>query len=141
MMKKTSVVTETKVPRDLQNALARSVVVERAWKDITPIARRDFITWIESAQQEETRLRRIEKACSVLAAGKRRPCCYAVVPMGLYKALATTPKAKAAWSTLSPSARRDFVSWVDEEKEPASHAKRIDKACEMLAQGKVHPLK
>ncbi len=138
-MKKSPAVPETKVPRDVQKALARSAIVERAWKDITPIARRDFVTWIDSAQQQETRLRRIEKACSVLAAGKRRPCCYAVVPMNLYKALSATPKAKAVWSTLSPTARRDFVSWVEEEKESAPCALRIEKACMMLAQGKIHP--
>ena len=31
----------------------------------------------------------------MLVSGKRRPCCYAIVPMNLYKALAANPKAKA----------------------------------------------
>jgi uncharacterized protein YdeI (YjbR/CyaY-like superfamily) len=43
------------------------------WRDLTPIARRDFISWIDSAKQPETRTRRIGKACAMLAAGKRRP--------------------------------------------------------------------
>ncbi|MGH7939374.1 MAG: YdeI/OmpD-associated family protein, partial [Bryobacteraceae bacterium] len=41
-----------------------------------PIARRDWIHWIISAKQAETRTRRIKNACSMLAAGKRRPCCF-----------------------------------------------------------------
>jgi uncharacterized protein YdeI (YjbR/CyaY-like superfamily) len=43
------------------------------WRDLTPIARRDFIRWIDSAKQPETRRHRIEKACVMLAAGKRHP--------------------------------------------------------------------
>ena len=43
------------------------------WKDLTPIACRDFISWIDSAKQPETRKRRIEKACAMLATGKRCP--------------------------------------------------------------------
>ena len=39
------------------------------------MARRDWILWIVSAKQEETRRRRIENACDMLASGKRRPCC------------------------------------------------------------------
>ena len=44
--------------------------------DITAVARRDWIQWIESAKREETRLKRIETACDMLANGKRRPCCF-----------------------------------------------------------------
>jgi hypothetical protein len=44
------------------------------WSDLTPIERRDFISWMDSAkEQPETHKRRIEKACAMLAAGKRRP--------------------------------------------------------------------
>src|SRR5206468_11126655 len=59
-----------------------------------------FISWIDSAKQPETRRRRIERACSMLAAGKRRPCCYSIVSFDLHKALAATPMAKAQWSDL-----------------------------------------
>ena len=36
----------------------------------------DFIHWIVSARQSETRARRITNACDMLAKGKRRPCCF-----------------------------------------------------------------
>ena len=65
--------SEATLPVDLRKALAAAPVAKAQWRDLTPIARRDFISWIDSAKQPETRRRRIEKACSMLAAGKRRP--------------------------------------------------------------------
>ena len=68
---------EPKVPADLRKALAAAHPKARAvWSDITPVARRDWIQWIESAKREETRLKRIENSCDMLAKGKRRPCCF-----------------------------------------------------------------
>ncbi len=130
--------SESKVPKDLHKALAASPKAKAQWSDLTPIARRDFITWIEGPKQAETRRRRIEVTCSKLAAGKRRPCCYALVPMNLYKALGTSPKAKATWSDLTPTERRDFVDWIDFAKESKMHTQRIEKVCTMLASGKRH---
>ncbi len=86
--------SEVKVPTDLRKALAAAPKAKAQWKDLTRIARRDFISWIDSAKQPETRKRRFEKACSMLAAGKRGPCCYSIVSFNLYTALAATPKAK-----------------------------------------------
>ena len=131
--------SEARVPMDLRKALAANPKAKAQWSDLTPIARRDFISWIESAKQPETHRRRIEVACSKLVAGKRRPCCYAIVPMGVYKALAAAPKAKAQWRDLTPNARRDFVDWIDSTKEPEMRTRRIEKACAMLASGKRHP--
>ena len=127
--------SEPRVPADLRKALAAALLVEPVWRDLTPIARRDFISWIDSAKQPETRSRRIGIACDMLAAGKRRPCCYAIVPLNLYKALAGTPKAKAQWRVLTPIARRDFISWIDSAKQPEARRRRIEKACVMLAAG------
>jgi hypothetical protein len=67
---------EPRVPADLRKALAAASKARELWSDITPIARRDWIHWIVSAKQAETRARRIRNACSMLAAGKRRPCCF-----------------------------------------------------------------
>ncbi len=68
---------EPKVPAELRKALAAAHPKARAvWSDITPVARRDWIQWIESAKREETRLKRIKNGCDMLAKGKRRPCCF-----------------------------------------------------------------
>ncbi len=128
-----------KVPSDLHKALAANPKAKAKWEDISPIARRDFISWISSARQPETRKRRINSLPSRLMSGKRRPCCYAIVPMNLYKALDARPKAKAVWRSLTPDARRDFIDWIDSAKNPEMHERRIGKACLMLTVGKRHP--
>ena len=83
---------EPEVPADLKKALATAVPKARAlWSDITPVARRDWIQWITSVKQPETRVRRIKNACSMLAGGKRRPCCFD--RSGLYSKSLSAPKA------------------------------------------------
>lgn len=67
---------QPKVPTDLRKALAAAPKARALWSNITPIARRDWIHWITSAKRSETRARRVENACSMLAAGKRRVCCF-----------------------------------------------------------------
>ncbi|MBI3870589.1 MAG: DUF1905 domain-containing protein [Verrucomicrobia bacterium] len=67
---------EPKAPADLRKALAAAPKARALWTDITPIARRDWIQWITSAKRMETRARRIVNACAMLAAGKRRVCCF-----------------------------------------------------------------
>lgn len=127
---------ELTAPADLQRVLKKAPSVTPLWKDLTPIARRDFITWIEGAKQTETRARRIEVTRSKLEKGDRRPCCYAVVPMNLYKALGSNPKAKATWKDLSPTERRDLVALIDEANSPALKGIRIEEICTLLAKGK-----
>jgi hypothetical protein len=84
--------TEPEVPTDLRKALATADPKARAlWSDITPNARRDWIHWITSAKQVETRTRRIKNACSMLAAGKRRVCCFD--RSGFYSKSMSVPKA------------------------------------------------
>ncbi len=127
------------LPADLKKALASDPKAKTQWQALTPISRRDFISWIESAKQAETRTRRVAVAIDKLASGKRRPCCYAIVPMNLYKALAGTPKAKTAWKGLSPDARRDFVGWIEKAKDADEKGERIAKACVLLAAGNPAP--
>src|SRR5437773_5302236 len=131
--------SESRAPMDLGKALAAAPNAKAPWSDLTPIARRDFISWIDSAKQPETRRRRIERACSMLAAGKRRPCCYTIVSLDLHLALKATPTAKAQWNDLTPIERRDFISWMGSTKERERHRRRIEKACAMLAAGKRRP--
>jgi hypothetical protein len=83
---------EPLIPADLRKALGSAAPKTRAmWSDITPNARRDWIHWISSAKQEETRARRIKNACSMLAAGKRRVCCFD--RSGFYSKSLSAPRA------------------------------------------------
>lgn len=132
-------VEEPGMPADLRVALAAAPLAEAAWKELTPIGRRDFISWINAAKQAETRSRRIERCCENLEKGKRRPCCYAVVPMDLYRALGAAPTAKGQWSDLTPNERRDFSDWVESSKDRETRKGRVEQACSLLATGKRGP--
>ncbi len=69
-----------KMPADLQKVLVSDPGALTVWEDTTPLARNEWICWIESARKPETRSRRIERARSDLAGGKRRPCCWPGCP-------------------------------------------------------------
>jgi hypothetical protein len=84
---------EARMPADLRKALAAVPGAKAVWADITPIARRDWIQWITSAKQAQTRARRIANACDMLASGKRRVCCFD--RSGYYSKDLRAPKAAA----------------------------------------------
>ena len=67
---------EIRMPMDLHKALAAAAKAQALWVKITPMARRDWIRWVTSPKQEETRKHRIETGCDMLTKGKRRPCCF-----------------------------------------------------------------
>ena len=91
---------EIRVPMDLREALATVPVAQAQWADITPMARRDWVLWIISARQPETRARRIEKACDMLVSGKRRVCCF-----GGLKWLTKDQETGGTWLPLPNSKR------------------------------------
>ena len=64
------------LPEDLRKALVADDEALAAWADITPLARNEFICWVEDAKQQATRQRRIRRTREELLEGKRRPCCW-----------------------------------------------------------------
>jgi uncharacterized protein YdeI (YjbR/CyaY-like superfamily) len=64
------------LPADLREALLVNATALDAWKEITPLARNEFICWVEDAKQESTRARRIRRTQEELEEGQRRPCCW-----------------------------------------------------------------
>lgn len=64
------------MPADLKKALLASSESVAAWKDITPLARNEWICWVENAKLIDTRNRRIKRTHDELIEGKRRPCCW-----------------------------------------------------------------
>lgn len=64
-----------KVPADLRVAFAASREAQDLWRNLTDLAQRDWVRWIEGAKTLETRARRITRTIEQLAEGKRRPCC------------------------------------------------------------------
>ena len=65
-----------RLPEDLRTALTANPVALAAWRDITPLARNEFICWVEDARREATRERRIRRTLEELEEGRRRPCCW-----------------------------------------------------------------
>ena len=65
-----------KIPADLRKILEKNAKARATWEDITPLARNEWLCWVESATLNETRNRRIKRADEELAEGKRRPCCW-----------------------------------------------------------------
>ena len=64
------------LPGDLKDALECDPEALSTWQDITPLARNEWICWIESAKKVETRRKRVDWGRSNLRDGKRRPCCW-----------------------------------------------------------------
>jgi hypothetical protein len=67
---------EPEIPIDLKKALSTSPKAEKLWKDITPMARWDWIRWIRAVKTPETRQKHIVVALDKLNKGMRRPCCF-----------------------------------------------------------------
>lgn len=65
-----------KLPADLRKALASDSKALAAWEDITPLARNEWICWVVSVKKPDTRKAHIERACTELKEGIRRPCCW-----------------------------------------------------------------
>jgi hypothetical protein len=61
------------------------------------------------------------------------------VPEALRAALRADAKAAAAWKSITPAARRDFVHWITSAKQQATRARRVGVACDMLSKGKRRP--
>lgn len=65
-----------KVPSDLKRALNSSSAIRDAWNNLTPLARNEWICWVISVKKAETREQHVERTCSDLLNGKKRPCCW-----------------------------------------------------------------
>lgn len=68
------------IPDDLRYELLADNIALEKWEDITPLARNEWICWVENAKKEATRKKRISQTRSMLKDGKRRPCCWAGCP-------------------------------------------------------------
>jgi hypothetical protein len=58
------------------------------------------------------------------------------VPADLRRVLAVAAKARATWSDITPTARRDWIHWITSAKRPETRRRRIETARDMLSSGK-----
>ena len=68
---------EPRIPADLRRALsAASPDIRDLWEAITPMARWEWVRWVNATKNADTRKRRVEVSISKMSHGKRRPCCF-----------------------------------------------------------------
>jgi len=68
---------EPEVPDDLATALSEAPAkIQDVWEDITPMARWEWVRWVNATKNPATRERRVEVSISKMDNGKRRPCCF-----------------------------------------------------------------
>jgi len=68
---------EPNVPQDLEAALAAAPPkIQSLWNEITPMARWEWVRWVNATNNPDTRERRVEVSISKMNSGKRRPCCF-----------------------------------------------------------------
>jgi hypothetical protein len=68
---------EPSVPQDLAAALAVAPQeIQDLWDEITPMARWEWVRWVNATKNPDTRGRRVEVSISKMKSGKRRPCCF-----------------------------------------------------------------
>ena len=86
---------EPEVPEDLKKALETSHKAEALWRDITPMARWDWIRWVRAVKTPQTRRKHIEVMLDKLNKGMRRPCCF-------NRNLCSEPYVSHNWVLLEP---------------------------------------
>jgi uncharacterized protein YdeI (YjbR/CyaY-like superfamily) len=61
------------------------------------------------------------------------------VPEDLKKALNASPKAQAAWNSLTPLARNEWICWSISVKQPVTRKNHIKRTVTELVEGKRRP--
>jgi len=64
------------LPADLEKALRGNSAALEIWESLTPLARNEWICWVEYVKKVETRQAHIERVIPELNEGMRRPCCW-----------------------------------------------------------------
>lgn len=67
---------EPEIPTDFKKLITADRKIYELWRNITPMARWDWLRWISSTKNSKTRLHRMEVTVSKLKNGSKRPCCF-----------------------------------------------------------------
>jgi len=66
---------DPEMPQDVMDAIAQAGLLPQ-WRSVTVKAKWEWLRWIRSTSNPETRKKRILVACSKLSKGDKRPCCF-----------------------------------------------------------------
>jgi hypothetical protein len=92
MSLKISAGTAHQLPADLHKVLSADPIALAKWESLTPLARNEWICWVEFVKKAETRAEHIERVVPELKEGKRRPCCWLGCPHRTDKQLSSSQK-------------------------------------------------
>ncbi|EYF08207.1 YdeI/OmpD-associated family protein [Chondromyces apiculatus] len=146
------------VKTDITRDVGWDVVTAAGWGPVTQVAVDD--TWSALRFKPEASVQR--KVGSVVAPAARAqretqgtareaaapsgtgsmasaPKQIVTAPQDLAEALTGSEPARALWSTLAPSHRKEYVRWIEEARKPETRARRVAGTIEMLSSGKKNP--
>lgn len=86
---------EPDVPEDMKKALSTSKKAEDIWKEITPLARWDWVRWVRAVKTADTRQKHLEVMLDKLNKGMKRPCCF-------NRNMCSEPYVSHNWRLLDP---------------------------------------
>jgi hypothetical protein len=86
---------EPTLPSDLRTAVEGSPEARAMWAKITPMARWEWLRWVNGTKNPDTRKHRIEVSISKMKKGMRRPCCF-------NRAMCTDPYVSKSGRLLEP---------------------------------------
>jgi hypothetical protein len=78
------------LPPSFSKLLKSSEAARSTWEQTTTLAKIDWVHWLESAKQAETKRKRELDAIDMLAHGKKRVCCFD--PSGFYSKALSRPE-------------------------------------------------
>lgn len=67
---------EPDLPADFEKALNNKPDIHAFFKTVTPMAKWEWVRWINATNVQATREKRIEVSLDKLRKGMRRPCCF-----------------------------------------------------------------
>jgi uncharacterized protein YdeI (YjbR/CyaY-like superfamily) len=119
-----------RTPRELEQTLREDKDLAAYVKSLSPSTRKEIAAFVASAKHPETRLRRANQLAERLYQTMEAE--RGDLPPVLKSALASTPKARAAWEMLPPSHRRQHLLGIFYYRDPESRARRVNKAIDMM---------
>ena len=127
----------SKVETDLTRDVGWKVIEQAGWGGVAQVAIDG--TWSAVRFKPEVEVARKANSAAAPGAmkkpGGKKAAVTIEAPADLAAGLSANAAASATWGTMSPSHRKEYVSWIEDAKKPETRARRITSSVEMMAAG------